>query len=272
MGLIITDVAGGGGTLRTIPKKTGDSFIYWDMLTKPDGSKLVPGEQVTAAGGVKNQGYGGSAGGLDLTTGNNTGDGVPIACSGPTGGGVDFGGTGAGKGSIATASAGVYAPQADDDVVMSIACRLRAGGVGSPVLFTKSYIAPGGGWSSPFNAFGPSFSSALDGTCTFSVNVGGADQGITITDRYALPFDTDLWIDFAKRADGTAAIWVNATKIKTFNPGLLTDWGHGEWMLGGNIHTSTDSINGQLYFAELVTANLTDAQITARAKAWLGWA
>lgn len=260
---------GSGGASRSIPKKDGDSFIYWDMLTKPDGTKLVPGESITAAGGIKNQGSGGSA--LDITAGTNSGDGAPFACSGPTGGGVDFGGVGSvGEGSLSTS--GVNGPHADDDVVMSIAFRFRTGfGTGSPILWTKSYIAPGGGWSSPFNAIGFSLHSGLNGGCDYNVNVGGSNVGVFLGDRYSLDPEADHWIDLVKRADGTGAVFIDATKVKGFNPGALLDIGHGEWMLGGNSHTATDSCNAKIFFAELKTIALTDAQIMARAKAWLGW-
>lgn len=260
----------GGGVSRAIPKKGTHSFIYWDMTTTAAGGVLPIGGIVTATGGIKNQGYGGAAGSLDLTLGFNGGDGVVIACSGPTGGGIDVGGTAAGKGGLRTA--GTDAPLATDDLVMSVACRFRAGfGVGSPILWTKSYIVPGGGWVAPFNAFGPSLKNTLDGQCDYNVNVGGANNGVELSDRFALPVNTDLWIDLVKRADGTASIFINATVVATFNPGLLSDFGAGEWMLGGNTHTNNDSVNAQIYFAEVVTSRLTDAQIITRAKSWLGW-
>ena len=260
--------SGGGGSARVLPALTQNSFAYWDMQTKPDGTKLTVGQSVIAQGGVKNQGY---AAGLDLNGGSSNGDGVVLACSGPTGGGVDIGGrSGGNEGSLTTT--GVTAPHADDDVVFGCAVRFRRGyGTGSPIVFTKAYLPPGSSWGSPYNAFGVSLHGSLDGVVDWNVNVGGIGVGETIGGRFALDYDTDYWLDEVKRADGSAALWINAMPIASFNPGLLTDYGTGLYMIGGNKYDATDSINGQIYFADIVTARLTDAQLIARAKGWLGW-
>lgn len=248
---------GGGAAARALPVVSSDSFIYWDMRTTTTG-KLTPGQ---AAVNIKNLGHGGA-----LTLDRSSGSGGPIAVAGPTGGGVDFGSTS----NLATTL--TTAPLGTDAVVMSVACRFRPGyGAGSSILFTKAYPAVGAGWGAPFNAYGPSLHSPLDGTVDWNVNVGGVDLGVTLGGRFALAPDTDYWLDLRKRPDGTADIFIQGTKVSHITPGALTDWGLGEWMLGGNIHNTGDAINGAIFFAELRIADLTDDQILTRARGWLGW-
>jgi len=252
------------GSSRTLPTPGPNSFLAYDWKTTTGGI-LVPGD---ASSHIANVGVGGA---ITFDAATSGGDGAPIACAAPARGiGADFGGTGAGNGSLGTTL--TTAPMGALGVTLDIACRFRNGfGTGSPILFTKSYPAVGAGWGAPFNAIGISLSASLDGQFDCNINIGGVNVGQHFGDRYVLPPNTDLWLTYRKTAAGRSTMFVQGTPIADWSTPGNIDYGAGQWMAGGNIHTASDTINGALYWAELQTAELTNAQILARARAWLGW-
>lgn len=258
---------GGASSARVLPAVSTPSFLYYDMRQTVSGTDLIPGQ---ASANIKNLGHGGA---IDFDAGHNSGTGLATCCVAPAGGlGVDVGGSSGNQGMIATSL--TTAPDGSNDTLLSVALRFRAGfGIGSPIIFTKSYIAVGGSWAAPFNAFGFSLESALNGQFDANINIGGTQVGTGLAGRFVLPPDTDLWLDLRKSKAGTTTVFMQGSPVVAIATAGDIDWGAGEWMLGGNIHTAADSINGAIYFAELLSQNgqFSDAFIRARARAWLGW-